>query len=57
MTMEEGEMGDELKVDEVTIEEVPSNHDRYGDICMIRFRKISSADTMKPSSAIAVPII
>ena len=57
MTMEEGEMGDELKVDEVTLEEVPSNHDRYGDTCMIRFLKISSADTMKPSSAIAVPII
>ena len=57
MTMEEGEMDDELNVDEGSLEEVPSNHDRYGDTCMIRFLKISSADTMKPSSAIAVPII
>ena len=57
MTMEEGEMGDELKVDEVTLEEVPSNHDRYGDSCMIRFLKISSADPIKPISTIAVPII
>ena len=57
MTMEEGEMDDELNVDEGSLEEVPSSHDRYGDTCMIRFLKISSADTMKPSSAIAVPII
>ena len=57
MTMEEGEMDDELNVDEGSLEEVPSSHDRYGDTCMIRFLKISSADTIKPSSAIAVPII
>ena len=49
---EEGEIGDEDKV-----EEGPSNHDRYGDNCIIIFLRISSADPIKPIRAMAAPMI
>ena len=51
-------MRDEDKVeDKNEVEEAPSNHDRYGDSCFIRFFRISSADPIKPIRAMAAPMI
>ena len=47
----------EDEVEGGTLEEGPSNHDRYGDSCIIRFLRISSADPIKPIRAMAAPMI